>query len=203
MPVGIPQVSSTQEQIRHIAAEAMDAWHDFVVYIDLPSASLYRTSCSTAWYDLRAAFSSLGYLGYLTFRPLVLIIWLLSQHLWRVLQFLAKHLFHHAYVSAGKGWVQLKWGTRSFMKWQFSLSRAAVLMEISIVAALIGCYMLRRYIQRKKYVERITSWYRRKKRAVKEVSSGRKEAYQIVISSLERGYRQSAFTVYSIKVYRC
>jgi hypothetical protein len=202
MPVGLPQVSSTQEQIRHIASKAIGAWHDFVVYVDLPSASLYRTSCSTAWYDLRAAFSSLGYLGYLTFRPLVLILWLLSQHLWRVFQFLAKHLFHHAYMSAGKGWVQLKCGTNAFMKWQSSLSRTAVLMEISIVAALIGCYMLRRYIQRKKYVQRTTAWYRRKKRAVKEVSSGRKEAYQISISRLERGYRQCRHFLY-IKVYRC
>jgi hypothetical protein len=184
MPVGLPQVSSTQEQCRLIAARAMDAWHVFLVYLDLPSALVYKTSCTTAWHELGAAFSSMGYLGYLTFRPFVLILWLFLQYLWKVLQFLGKHLFHHAYVSAGKGWIQLKWGSREFYKWQSSLSRTAVLIEISIVAALIGCYMLRRFIQRKKYVERTTSWYRRKKRAVKEVSSNRKETYISNIASL-------------------
>lgn len=189
MPVGLPQVSSTQEQWRLVAARAMDAWHDFAVYVDLPSASLYKTSCTTALRDLRAAFSSVGYLGYLTSRPLLLILWLLIQYLWEVLHFLGKHLFHHAYVSAGKGWIQLKWGSREFYKWQSALSRTAVLVEISVVAALIGCYMLRRYIQRKKYVQRTASWYRRKKRAVNEVStcSNREETYPTLSPPLERG----------------
>jgi hypothetical protein len=192
MPAGLPQVSSTQEQCRLIAARAMEAWHDFVVYLDLSPASVYTTSCTTAWHDVRAAFRSTGYLGYLTFRPLVLILWLLLRYLWKVLQFLGRHLFHHAYVSAGKGWIQLKWGSKEFYKWQSSLSRAAVLIEISVVAALIGCYLLRRYIQRKKYVQRTTSWYRRKKHAVNGVSINvvkRRILHYSISPPFERGHQ--------------
>ena len=170
MPVGLPKVSSTPEQCRLLAARAADAWRDFLVYLDLSSTAVYWNSCRTAYNDVRVATSSVGALAYLTLKPIVLIIWLVLQYLWKLLQFLSKQLFYHAYESAKKGWTQLKWGTKEFVKWQGSLSKKAAAVEICIMAALIGCYMLRRYIAKRKYVQRVNSWSRRKKRLVKEVS---------------------------------
>lgn len=171
MPVGIPRMSSTPQQCRLLAGQLADAWHDFLVYLDLPSTSLYWKSCRTAYADVRVATMSVWNLGYLTLKPLVLILWLFLQYLWRLLQFLSKHLFHHAYESAKKGAVQLKWAIQEFWKWQSARSNAEIAVELAVIVALIGLYALRRYIEQRKYVQRLKSWYRRKKRIVKEVST--------------------------------
>jgi len=170
MPVGLPQVSSTPQQCRIFASQVVEAWRDFLVYLDVPSTTLYWESCRTACHDVKVATTSLTTLGYLTLKPMVLILWLILQNIWTLLQFLSRHLFKHAYESAKKGWIQFKWVNREFWKWQSTLSNAQIGIELSIIAALIGCFLLRRHIEKRKYVQRVSSWYRRKKRAVKEVS---------------------------------
>jgi hypothetical protein len=170
MPVGLPHVSSTPQSCRLYVSQIAQAWRDFLLYLDLPSASLYWNSCQTAFRDVKVAASSLFTLGYLTFKPILLILWLVFQNVWKLAQFLAKHLFHQAYISAKKGAIQAKWACREFQKWQSSLSNGQVMIEISILLTLIGLYLLRRYIEKQNYVRRLKTYYRRKKRVIKEVS---------------------------------
>lgn len=170
MPVGLPHVSSTPETCRLYVSQIAQAWRDFMLFLDLPSSSLYWISCQTAYKDVKVAASSLFALGYLTCKPILLILWLVFQNVSRLAQFLAKHLFQQAYISAKKGAIQLQWALREFQKWQFSLSNGQVLMEISILLSLIGLYLLRKHIEKQNYVRRLKTYYRRKKRVIKEVS---------------------------------
>lgn len=171
MPVGLPhQVSSTHEQLRFAVERLVTAWHEWIVYLELPSASVYKSSLHVAWHDTKAAVTSLSQLGYLTFRPITLLLCLVMRYLWTSIQVFGKHLFHGLYVSSRKGWLQLNWTSSHILRWQMSLAKSQVMMELATVGVLIGCYLLRRFIKRKQYVQRTASWYRRQKRAIQEVS---------------------------------
>lgn len=164
-------MSSTTEQCRLYAVQIADAWRDFVLYLDLPSTAVYWESCRTAYKDVTVAFQSVGTLGFLTLKPFVLILWLVLQYAWKLVQFLSRVLFAQLYESSKKGFVQLKWASVEFLKWQSTLSNAEIGLELLSVAGIVGCFVLRRHIQKRKYVQRVTSYYKRKKRHVKEVSS--------------------------------
>lgn len=164
-------MSYAPQQCRVFAIQITNAWRDFLQYLDLPSSTVYWETCRTAYKDVVLASSSVGTLGYLTLKPFVLIALGLLQYFCILLQFLSRHLFHHAYESAKKGLTQAKFATREFYKWQKTLSNTEIGIELLLIAALIGAYLLRRHIQKRKYVQRATSWYRRKKRTIKQVSS--------------------------------
>ena len=136
-----------------------DLFHSFIEYFQIPSLYECRTSATIAFQDSVSAVKSITQFLKLTTRPIFILLGLLSHTLYEILKVLAQCTVHHSYVAVREGCI-------SFVQFQKGLSRFAVLMEIGFVCLLILLYTIRRYIQKKKYVERSLRWYRRKRNLV-------------------------------------
>jgi len=134
-------------------------FHSFIEYFQIPSLYECRTSATIAFQDSVSAVKSITQFLKLTTRPIFILLGLLSHALFAILKVLAQCTVHHSYVAVREG-------CTSFVQFQKGLSRFAVLMEIGFVCLLILLYTIRRYIQKKKYVERSLRWYRRKRNLV-------------------------------------
>jgi len=146
--------------------EAREQLYWLIAYLELPDRAVYWAAAKDAYRDTVVASSSLMTLGYLTTRPLWLLLYWIGGRIWIIATFLAKHLLSGVYVSTIKGFHQAKWIWNKYLYWQMSLSRRALLMEGSLVLTAAMLYLLRKYIQKKKYYERSVSWYKTKKRGV-------------------------------------
>lgn len=142
----------------------------FLEYLELPTRSEYWHALVDAGKNVWMAVQSLKALSVLTFRPLVLLGWLLSQQVFVVLKFLFRHLFQGLYVSSLKGIQQTKWACHQFVVWQYSLTSNQIQMEVGMVTVLVILYLLRRHIQEKEYVQRVSRWYHVKQRRIMKVS---------------------------------
>ena len=58
----------------------------------------------------------------------------------------------------------------SFYKFQCSLSRASIIIELCIISTCISLYFLIRYVKRKRCIERLNDWYAIKKHHIVETS---------------------------------
>jgi hypothetical protein len=58
---------------------------------------------------------------------------------------------------------------QQLLQYQKSLSREAVYIELTILTVLVSLYAIRRYIQKKRYVERLLKWYTLKRNLVQKV----------------------------------
>ena len=130
--------------------EAVGKVSDVATYLQIPSWDVYRAAFSQYLADAHAFFWSSCHLAVLTFTPLGIILFHLSRVLWSMLMALGGTAIQQAYVQ-----------TVAFVQYQKTLSRAAITMECVAIAILIGIYLLRRYIQKHRYVERIKRWMRR------------------------------------------
>lgn len=166
MPVGLPNLNVCKDY----AMEAREQLYWLIAYLELPDRAVYWAAAKDAYRDTVVASSSLMTLGYLTTRPLWLLLYWIGGRIWIIATFLAKHLLSGVYVSTIKGFHQAKWIWNKYLYWQMSLSRRALLMEGSLVLTAAMLYLLRKYIQKKKYYERSVSWYKTKKRGVVKVS---------------------------------
>jgi hypothetical protein len=144
--------------------------HDFVEYLELPSRTEYWQALVEAGKNVWIAAQSVKALSVLTFRPLVLLFWLFSQRLFVVLKFLFRHLFQGLYVSSLKGLEQTKWLLQQFVKWQYSLTSNQIKIELGAITVLVILFLLRRHIQKKEYVQRLSRWYHAKQRRAMKVS---------------------------------
>lgn len=165
MPVGLPNFGVCKDY----AAVARDHVHWLVTYLDIPDRTVYMAAVQAAYRDMVVASSSMATLGYLTTRPLMLLLFWIGGHVWTMVTFLAKHLLSNVYYSSIKGFGQAKWMATKYWSWQTSLSRRELIMEGSLVLTVSILYLLRKYIQKKKYYERSLGWYRAKKRGVIKV----------------------------------
>jgi len=163
MPVGIPPNISTI--LSTYQSNASQALKSLIEYLQIPARDEYTITLLTAYHDVLAACKSTYHLAFLTFRPFWIIGGVLLHHVLVLLKVLGQHTIHHGYVAAREGCIQLKIGVIWFVSFQKSLSRGAIAVECGVVAAFVGAYMLRRYIQKKRYVERVRRWYGTKKRA--------------------------------------
>ena len=145
--------------------------NDFLEYLQLPSRSEYWQALQHAGKDAWIAAQSLNQLSLLTFRPFLLLLWLLSQKLYLVAKFLFRHLFQGLYISFLKGIEQSKWLSKRLVAWQYSLTPNQLKIEVGIVVLGIVLVLLRRHIQQQGYVQRVTRWYRVKQRRVVKVST--------------------------------
>lgn len=157
MPTGLPpSIGSMTQSIQDGMKAAAD-------YFEIPQASLVKDQFQLAVHDATQAFrSSFTFLNTTT-RPIVILIFLISRYLFAVLKILAEHTVYHGVNAMKEVLSQLKIAITWFAAYQASLSNAAILMEFSFVFALILLYLLRKYIERKQYVRRITLWYELKK----------------------------------------
>lgn len=160
----IPSSEGLSETIGKVTAKMTQ----LLVYLQLPSRSEYWLALQTASSDTLVAVKSANNLTYLTFRPLLLLLWLVSQKLYIVAKFLFRHLFQGLYISTLKGIQQLQWLTKRAVTWQTSLNATQLKMEAGVIVLAVSLYLLRRYIQQQGYVQRVQKWYRiKERRAVK------------------------------------
>jgi len=164
MPTGLPP--SIYDSLLNGAQLFRNSARDVVEYFEIPSGQeLYETS-SVAFRDVIVASKSSYVFLRLSLRPLLIFLALLSRHIGAALKVLAEHT-----VSGGiRGSIEFLRQSGNFARWfiafQKNLSTTAIWIEASIVCTIIGLYALRRYIQKKRYVERMRRWHNRKRRAL-------------------------------------
>ncbi len=164
MPSGIPP------SISSLTAKLHDQAVSFITYLQVPSYNDTSTQFQIAFRDSIQASQSIYQFLKLTCRPLVILLALLSKYLLIVLKILSEHTIYHAILAAKELWRQLKIATQWFISFQKGLSRTAIAMEVGFIALCIVLYMIRRYLQKKKYFQRLGRWYRSKKRNAQLVS---------------------------------
>jgi hypothetical protein len=86
------------------------------------------------------------------------------------LKFLFRYLFQGLWVSLWKGLEQAKWCFKKLVAWQYSLTSNQIKMELGAIVVLLLLFSLRRYIQKQRYVQRVSRWYQIKKRNAIKVS---------------------------------
>jgi len=158
MPTGLPSISAIVDQ----AAEVLSATS---AYLQIPPYETYIDACKVAAKDICTTTKSSWHLLVLTLTPLVIILKLLTHFFLMAVGIITEHTIKHGFVAAREGCIQARTGLSWFVAWQRSLGNAAVAMELCIVAACVGLYMLRRYIQKYKYIERTQRWFERKRKA--------------------------------------
>mmetsp|Transcript_40615 Transcript_40615/g.85277 ORF Transcript_40615/g.85277 Transcript_40615/m.85277 type:complete len:651 (+) Transcript_40615:41-1993(+) len=132
--------------------------------LEVPSIDEFVAAASTAIRDLRAASVSSWHLTYISFRPIFILLGILSSYLAIVLRVIAKHSVAHGWIAAREGYFQLRTATIWFIKFQRDLSTSAKYAELGAVAVAITLWLLRRHVKKYRYVERAAAWYKEKKR---------------------------------------
>ena len=156
MPAGIPDMSSIMASLQSQMYRGID-------YLSIPTIGLVKEHFLVAYYDvLQASRSTYAFVD-ITSKPLVILVSLIARYVFILLKIIAEHTVYHAVLAIKEGWQQMLFASRWFVAYQKALSAAAIYMEIAFIFLLIGIYALRKYIKKKKYVERVTRWYQRKK----------------------------------------
>ena len=167
MPTGLPPNLSSSVSNLFIRLEKHV--EHVIVFFRIPSYNEVYSSASIAFHDSISASKSIWNLLHLTFQPLFILLALLSRYFFIVLKVIVEHSFQSSIIAVKEAWIQGQIAFRWFVQFQKSLSSAAIWMELGFIAFLIGLYAIRRYIQKKRYVERIYKWHARKKRALQLV----------------------------------
>jgi len=130
---------------------------DVAEFLCLPTYDEYRTvvyeSMTVNWHALCVNWNFI----FITFRPLFILLSWASKHVAWYAKIFSSILLNH-----------LNHSLQRFVAFQLSLSKFAILTEVSIVLSVIGAYLLRQYIRRKRYVERLRSWRRSKALAARK-----------------------------------
>lgn len=163
MPSGIPPSIST------LAKTIQTQTSSIITYLQIPSYNDTSAQFQIAFHDSIRALQSTTSFVKLVGRPLFILLALLSKYVLIVLKVLAEHTVYHAIIAAKELGRQCRSGIQWFIVFQRGLSRTAVWMEIGFIGFCIGLYMIRRYLQRKRYFQKFTRWYQSKKRRAQMV----------------------------------
>ena len=142
----------------------LDKARSLLDQLDFPSWDEFITASSTAIHDLRAAIISSSNLAYISFRPIFILLGILSHYLAILLRIIAQHSIAHGWKAAKEGYYQLRVGTIWFIKFQRNLPSSAKYAELGALVVLITLWLLRRHVKKYRYAERINKWYLDKKR---------------------------------------
>jgi hypothetical protein len=116
----------------------------FLLSLQFASFTEYRSVLIQSFIDLKQAVRSISYLVFITLRPICI---------------LGGFILRSLFVKANQLAVQM-------IKFQTSLDAFTVWMEIAAVLTIALVYLLRRYIQSKRYVPRFQAYVRKKQQAV-------------------------------------
>jgi len=130
--------------------EAVGKVSAVATYLQIPSAEIYYAALSQYSTDAWAWAKSSYHLTVLTLTPVIILCTLLFRVLGSV------------FMAIGGRTIQ-QFGRHAvwFVQVQRSLSAAEIAVELLVVATVVGVYLLRRYIRKRRYVERIRRWMRR------------------------------------------
>ena len=132
--------------------------------MEFPSWEEYIEASSTAIHDLRAASISSWKLTYISFRPVFILLGILSHYLAILLRIIAKHSIAHGWKAIKEGYYQLRVASVWFIKFQKELPSSAKYAELGALSVLATLWLLRRHVRKYHYAERISKWYSNKKR---------------------------------------
>jgi len=158
---GLPQLSNIN--FNDSLQLTKESFHYAVEYLEIPPLYAVSGALKVATGDMVAASKSSFALVYLTTRPLAILTSLVSRYIWILLKIIAQHTVYHGLIAAKEALRQAKIATNWFIAFQKSLSTTALCLEGGFVVLCFGLYMLRRYIQKKKYAQRVKTWYTNKK----------------------------------------
>lgn len=162
MPTGLPPALT--DTIQNFQDNIQTLWQNVANYLQIPSATEYSSSLQSFAHDTAQFARSTYTLAKLTFRPLLILLGLLGHYLFQFLKLAGGQTLKHGLISAKSGFSQLKIAAKIAIDFQKGLSPKGVAIEVGIVTVLVGVYNVRQYIRRRKYVERIGRWWKRKKR---------------------------------------
>lgn len=149
---GVPTSTLDMDAIRTVL---LDGWE----YLQVPTLEEYSLVWKNSLYYGFLALQHLTLLLYLSIRPIV-------NGSYGILRFLWNHLVWKFLEKSVK---QLGVLLQQFWKFQRSLSPKQVALELIIVIVFVLLYLLRRYIQKQAYVQRIQRWYKGKMRKITKV----------------------------------
>jgi hypothetical protein len=124
--------------------------------LDIPEYQLYKQAVQACTRDAWKASQSTLTLLQLTFRPLLILWWIVLKFLWR-------NLLEHGGKSLQKGTRQLKFALVALYKFQLSLNSMEILGEVGLIAFAVALYYFRKWLQRQTYWSRTVKWCRRKR----------------------------------------
>ena len=133
----------------------LDRARSLLDQLDFPSWDEYATASSTAIHDLRSASISSWNLAYISFRPIFILLGILSHYLAILLRIIAQHSIAHGWKAAKEGYYQLRVGTIWFIKFQRNLPSSAKYAELGALVVLITLWLLRRHVKKYRYAGRI------------------------------------------------
>ena len=142
----------------------LDRARSLLDQLDFPSWDEFVTASSTAIHDLHKAIISSWNLAHISFRPIFILLGILSHYLAILLRIIAQHSIAHGWKAAKEGYYQLRVGTIWFIKFQRNLPSSAKYAELGALVVLITLWLLRRHVKKYRYAERINKWYLDKKR---------------------------------------
>mmetsp|Transcript_1012 Transcript_1012/g.1489 ORF Transcript_1012/g.1489 Transcript_1012/m.1489 type:complete len:843 (-) Transcript_1012:30-2558(-) len=148
---GVPSYYSSGFDIDTLRTFVLDGWE----YLQVPSFDEYTEAWkNTLWFSWKALYS-IGLLAFLIVRPWWLLMRATVQYLWTNL------LWN---VLLKKSVLQLRYGLTVAIQFQLSLTKRQVVLEIIGLGICVLLYLLRRYIQKQAYVQRLKRWYTTKQR---------------------------------------
>jgi hypothetical protein len=151
--------------------------------LDAPEYQLYKQAVQTCAYDSWRASQSTVTLLQLTFRPLLILLWIILKFLWR-------NLLEHGGNSLQKGAWQLKSALVALYKFQLSLNSMEVLGEVGLIAFCVALYYFRKWLQRQTYWSRLVQWYHGKKAKCVQVRNvwQKRQIQRTVTAMIHRSY---------------
>eukprot|EP00978_Attheya_sp_CCMP212_P040420 scaffold220416_cov58-Attheya_sp.AAC.1 len=120
-----------------VVATVRESIHDVILWLEIPSSKEYLEVLWMAMRDVGMAMKSSYQLWSVTLRPLWILGLFLAHWMWVGLQVLGRHSIKHGIVAARNGAIQLSTGAKWFWALQRTLSRAAIAMELGVVAVCI------------------------------------------------------------------
>lgn len=155
MPAGIPDVAA-------LLASLQSQMYIGIDFLQIPSVGLVKDNFLVAYADVLQASRSTYAFAEITSKPLMILTSVILKYVLTLLKIICEHTVYHAVLAMKEAWQQMLFACRGFVAYQKTLSSTAIYMEIAFIFLLIGLYALRKYIKKKKYVERVTKWYERK-----------------------------------------
>ena len=138
--------------------ELVDLWGR----LDIPEWSEYSQSFQQCSNDLIQSGQSTWKFIYLTFRPIVQLIFIVLQGLWAF-------LLKQGWISVQKGASQARTAIIWFYLFQRNLTKKEILGEFLLVGLCFAIYYFRKWLKKQTYWSRATLWASEKKKKLQKV----------------------------------
>ena len=161
MPNGVPILPSLSSwvdnyDVRNLIGQfyvdyVVNVWEEWSTFLKIPSWDVWwNEHWMVALHHMYHATIAFWKAAVLTIEPL----WILTSYFGQIfLKWLARHSVDKVTKTA-----------RYLFRKQCELSRVGLYIEAGVICSVIGLYLLRRYIRRKRYIPRTVAWYGRQKR---------------------------------------